>query len=481
MINHRIAWRAALAASAVTACASGQWRLPQGRPLPASRVNANTSGPLALSKDSPQVLWIRNDMTGQVVQPGIAARRDDPPPVTIFDNYTHNGGVSPINLNWNYPEAYTDANFEAPAGGDPLIFTAINISSDPTDPDDAFQTVDGEKLSLFFEPWSAWVWPSTDLNEPQPIQEYSTVFASFSEQLEVRVCRIYFFALQDVNLPFDSITNKYELELQLSFGFASFPFQGIASPVTFDLTGFDPVLKTKGKGVILTHWMRMSEPPPCPADLNGDTMVDDADFSVFIVQYDELDCAAETMPFFCSADLNFDGLVDDADFSIFVVAYDALLCPQPSVIRKVFAPIAGGRVRWTPDNDPLLSDPPSEATSAPGWPHVNSLLTVPNFAEAGTHFGDEPSFCGFFSTITGFHTLDDSPLQITAETDQLKAEYERFFNSCVESVMLGGHALQIYPFFDVKSYLVGGLPGTDWLPNATPKAIRLVGSNAARK
>ncbi|MGH7244763.1 MAG: hypothetical protein ACREJD_15225 [Phycisphaerales bacterium] len=28
----------------------------------------------------------------------------------------------------------------------------------------------------------------------------------------------------------------------------------------------------------------------------------------------------------CPADLNLDGLVDDADFSIFVVAYNELLC-----------------------------------------------------------------------------------------------------------------------------------------------------------
>jgi hypothetical protein len=33
------------------------------------------------------------------------------------------------------------------------------------------------------------------------------------------------------------------------------------------------------------------------------------------------------MPAGCPADLNSDGVVDDADFSVFVIAYEALLCP----------------------------------------------------------------------------------------------------------------------------------------------------------
>ncbi len=65
----------------------------------------------------------------------------------------------------------------------------------------------------------------------------------------------------------------------------------------------------------------------CPADLNFDGLVEDADFSIFVVAYDTLDCADPAMPAGCPADLNADALVDDADFSIFVVAYDALVCP----------------------------------------------------------------------------------------------------------------------------------------------------------
>ena len=64
----------------------------------------------------------------------------------------------------------------------------------------------------------------------------------------------------------------------------------------------------------------------CSADLNCDGIVEDSDFSIFVVQYNILDCADPAMPPGCSSDLNNDGIVDDADFSIFVVAYDALLC-----------------------------------------------------------------------------------------------------------------------------------------------------------
>lgn len=65
----------------------------------------------------------------------------------------------------------------------------------------------------------------------------------------------------------------------------------------------------------------------CPADLNNDGVVDDADFSPFAVAYDLLDCADPAMPLGCPADLNRDAVVDDADFLLFVAAYDTLVCP----------------------------------------------------------------------------------------------------------------------------------------------------------
>ncbi|MBX3388097.1 MAG: hypothetical protein KF691_01435 [Phycisphaeraceae bacterium] len=68
-------------------------------------------------------------------------------------------------------------------------------------------------------------------------------------------------------------------------------------------------------------------PPGCPADLNQDGFVDDADFPVFVNAYNILDCADPSMPAGCPADLNADSLVDDADFVEFVVAYNELVCP----------------------------------------------------------------------------------------------------------------------------------------------------------
>jgi len=65
---------------------------------------------------------------------------------------------------------------------------------------------------------------------------------------------------------------------------------------------------------------------PCFADLNEDDVVEDADFSIFVVAYNILDCADAAMPAHCPSDLNRDGLVDDADFVVFVKAYNELLC-----------------------------------------------------------------------------------------------------------------------------------------------------------
>ena len=67
---------------------------------------------------------------------------------------------------------------------------------------------------------------------------------------------------------------------------------------------------------------------PCEGDLNYDLQVDDADFQMFVVAYDVLDCADEQMLPGCPSDLAKDGLVDDQDFQLFVVAYDNLLCPE---------------------------------------------------------------------------------------------------------------------------------------------------------
>ncbi|MBY0113474.1 MAG: hypothetical protein K2Y21_11670 [Phycisphaerales bacterium] len=66
---------------------------------------------------------------------------------------------------------------------------------------------------------------------------------------------------------------------------------------------------------------------PCLGDLNGDGLVDDTDFTIFVVAYDFLLCPTNPAFTCCPADLNGDGQVDDLDFSIFVVNYDDLICP----------------------------------------------------------------------------------------------------------------------------------------------------------
>lgn len=65
----------------------------------------------------------------------------------------------------------------------------------------------------------------------------------------------------------------------------------------------------------------------CPADFNGDGLVDDADFVAFLGAYNLLDCADAAMPENCPADLGADGVVDDTDFVLFLAAYNELVCP----------------------------------------------------------------------------------------------------------------------------------------------------------
>ncbi len=65
---------------------------------------------------------------------------------------------------------------------------------------------------------------------------------------------------------------------------------------------------------------------PCTGDLNGDAVVDDSDFTMFVVAYNILDCADPAMPPGCPSDFNGDDLVDDDDFTAFVAAYNQLVC-----------------------------------------------------------------------------------------------------------------------------------------------------------
>lgn len=65
----------------------------------------------------------------------------------------------------------------------------------------------------------------------------------------------------------------------------------------------------------------------CPADLNHDDVVDDADFVLFVPAYNILDCGDPNMPAGCPADMNRDGIVNDTDFVIFLSQYNELICP----------------------------------------------------------------------------------------------------------------------------------------------------------
>lgn len=65
---------------------------------------------------------------------------------------------------------------------------------------------------------------------------------------------------------------------------------------------------------------------PCPADINGDTFVDDEDFVLFAQAYNILLCTETAMPDKCPADLTNEGVVDDNDFVEFAQAYNQLLC-----------------------------------------------------------------------------------------------------------------------------------------------------------
>ncbi|MBL8876196.1 MAG: hypothetical protein JNM86_10415 [Phycisphaerae bacterium] len=65
----------------------------------------------------------------------------------------------------------------------------------------------------------------------------------------------------------------------------------------------------------------------CGSDLNGDGLVDDADFALFCLGYDVLQCADPAMALNCPADLDRDRVVDDADFRMFVRAYSEMTCP----------------------------------------------------------------------------------------------------------------------------------------------------------
>lgn len=472
-----------VAGSAVAQLASQPRQIAVPAPMITVPTGAAAAAAARASADSkPRVLWVRNDLTGQVIVPGTTfSNRDDTlEPKEVFNSFDHTGGVSTINLSWNYAGAHTTEGFTPPNGGEQLAIAWLNLSSDPTDVDKPSELYDGEKLSVVLEPWAAATWPVADLNTPQPLASYQSALLSISSQFEVRIFRSYMFSLMDINKPLNTdemsaFYNVYKLDAALSFAFLSFPGFDIASPFEFDVTGFDPPITTKGRGIVLTHWLVMSERPPCPGDLNNDGFVDDSDFQIFIAQYNILDCAAPEMPSGCVADLNFDGFVDDADFTqVFIQAYTDLLCPEANMIRQVYMPLAGGRNRWdSAFNDPTRIDPMTGdypnaiPVGANGWTSSltpNALVTLAP-TPFGTKAGYLPSYAAMRTSRTGLKSV--AALNDGLPFDQLGAEYERFLNDVLSTPNAVGVFQYYFPGPEVT-------PTSEWLSNSSPKKIKVL-------
>jgi len=101
-------------------------------------------------------------------------------------------------------------------------------------------------------------------------------------------------------------------------------------PLAVEATGIHRIRMYSSSATVGFDDLRFDTPvaaTECPGDINGDSFVDDTDFSLFAVAYNVLDCADPAMPAGCPADFNRDGVVDDLDFVRFVVAYNELVCP----------------------------------------------------------------------------------------------------------------------------------------------------------
>ncbi len=104
------------------------------------------------------------------------------------------------------------------------------------------------------------------------------------------------------------------------------PTLTISNALLTDAGSYDCVL-TNACGETPSNPAALAVQNSCPADLNGDGIVEDADFVIFVFAYNTLDCADPAMPAGCPADFNHDGIVEDSDFVIFVAAYNELVCP----------------------------------------------------------------------------------------------------------------------------------------------------------
>lgn len=91
-----------------------------------------------------------------------------------------------------------------------------------------------------------------------------------------------------------------------------------------DFTGMSPLLAS---GPVQPIIGTVNITTKCLGDFNGDGLVDDADFVIFVAAYNLLTCDDPAMPPGCPTDIYLDGLIDDRDFIIFSQSYNLLFCP----------------------------------------------------------------------------------------------------------------------------------------------------------
>lgn len=124
-------------------------------------------------------------------------------------------------------------------------------------------------------------------------------------------------------------TNLLELPRDSVYAtLTSGPLDDLAN-LSFACTRGTQNLSRHNESIFLNEVLFLELPAPepsCPADQNGDRIVDDSDFVQFALMYEVFDCADPAMPEACPGDLNNDGDVDDSDFVLFAAAYDGLVC-----------------------------------------------------------------------------------------------------------------------------------------------------------
>lgn len=170
----------------------------------------------------------------------------------------------------------------------------------------------GGSISAYFARYSAVDSPApTIAADPQPVAACSGGSASFT-------------VAASGTAPFNYQWRKNSAAIRTADNpSAATPTLMLANIASGDIAHYDCVVTTPC-GSATSSAAALSV---CTADFNCDLHVGDADFDIFVVSYNILDCADPAMASGCPADLNNDGVVDDADFVIFAAGYNESLCP----------------------------------------------------------------------------------------------------------------------------------------------------------